>query len=109
MKIYFANHKYISVDFVNEEYRRGYRYLNFGITNFNISFDSLFNFLSNKENLIKITVVDNDNNVLADFNNIYHSVSTLNRNIGADGTIFFNVQLSSTEDGIENIDEKNIH
>ena len=38
MKIYFANNKYLTIDNFNEDYRRGFRHLNFSLNNSNLSF-----------------------------------------------------------------------
>ena len=101
MKIYFANNKYLTIDNFNEEYRRGFRYLNFSLNNSNLSFDSIFNFLSNKDTLSHIIITNDENESVATFNDVYHSVYSLNRSVTEDGLVYINIQLSSSEDGME--------
>ena len=101
MKIYFANNKYLTIDNFNEEYRRGFRHLNFNLNNASLYFDSIFNFLSNTETLSHIVITNNENESIVTFDNVYHSVYSLNRNVTEDGMIHINVQLSSSKDGME--------
>lgn len=105
MKIYFANNKYLTIDNFNEDYRRGFRHLNFSLNNSNLSFDSIFNFLSNTETLSHIIITNNENESIAAFNNVYHSVYSLNRSTTEDGMAYINVQLSSSKDGMESEEE----
>ena len=105
MKIYFANNKYLTIDNFNEEYRRGFRHLNFSLNNSNLSFDSIFNFLSNTEILSHIVITNNENESIATFNDVYHSVYSLNRSVAEGGMVYINVQLSSSKDGMENVEE----
>ena len=105
MKIYFTNNKYLTIDNFNEEYRRGFRHLNFSLNNSNLSFDSIFNFLSNAETLSHIIITNNENESVATFNDIYHSVYFLNRSVTEDGATYINVQLSSSKDGMESEEE----
>ena len=105
MKIYFANNKYLTIDNFNEEYRRGFRHLNFSLNNSNLSFDSIFNFLSNAETLSHIIITNNENESVATFNDVYHSVYSLNRSMTEDGMVYINVQLSSSKDGMESKEE----
>lgn len=101
MKIYFANNKYLTINSFNEEYRYGFRYLSFSLNNSNLSFDSVFNFLSNTETLSHIIITNNENESVATFNDVYHSVYSLNRSAAEDGMVYINVQLSSSKDGME--------
>lgn len=101
MKIYFANNKYLTINSFNEDYRYGFRYLIFDLNNSNLSFDSIFNFLSNAETLSHITITNNENELIATFNDVYHSIFSLNRSVTEDGMIHINVQLSSSKDGTE--------
>lgn len=101
MKIYFANNKYLTINSFNEEYRCGFRYLNFSLNNSNLSFDSIFSFLSNAETLSHIIITNNENELVATFNDVYHSVYSLNRSAAEDGIVYINVQLSSSKDGME--------
>lgn len=105
MKIYFANNKYLTIDSFNEDYRRGFRHLNFGLNNSNLSFDSIFNFLSNAETLSHIIITNSENESVATFNDVYHSVYSLNRNVTEDGMVYISVQLSSSKDGMESAEE----
>ena len=105
MKIYFANNKYLTIDNFNEDYRRGFRHLNFSLNNSNLSFDSIFNFLSNVETLSHIIITNNENESVATFSDVYHSVYSLNRSVTEDGMIYISVQLSSSKDGMESEDE----
>ena len=105
MKIYFANNKYLAIDSFNEDYRRGFRHLNFSLNNSNLSFDSIFNFLSNTEILAHIIITNNENESIATFNDVYRSVYSLNRSVTEDGMVYINVQLSSSKDGMESTEE----
>lgn len=105
MKIYFANNKYLITDTFNEEYRNGFRHLNFNVNNSSLSFESIFNFMSNKDNLSHIIIVNNNNEPIATFDNIYYSVYSINRSVEEDGVIHISVQLSSSENGMENFDD----
>lgn len=109
MKIYFANNKYLTIDSFNEDYRRGFRHLYFNLNNSNFSFDSIFNFLSNAETLSHIIITNNENELIATFNDVYHSVYSLNRSVTEDGMVSINVQLSSSKDGMENIEGTSIN
>lgn len=107
MKIYFANNKYLTIDSFNEDYRHGFRYLNFSLNNSNLSFDSIFNFLSNPETLSHIIITNNKNESIITFNDVYHSVYSLNRNVTEDGMVtYINVQLSSSKDGMESVEKE---
>lgn len=105
MKIYFANNKYLTIDSFNEDYRRGFRHLNFSLNNSNLSFDSIFNFLSNVETLSHIIITNDENELVATFNDVYHSVYSLNRSVVEDGMVYISVQLSSSKDGMESEEE----
>lgn len=105
MKIYFANNKYLTIDNFNEEYRCGFRYLNFSLNNVNLSFDSIFNFLSHTETLSHIIITNNNNESIATFNDVFHSVYYLNRSVTEDDMIYINVKLSSSKDGMESVEE----
>ena len=105
MKIYFANNKYLTIDNFNEEYRRGFRHLSFNLNNSTLSFDSIFNFLSNKDTLSHIIITNNENESVATFNDVYHSVYSLSRSTTEDGMVYINVQLSSSKDGMESEEE----
>lgn len=105
MKIYFTNNKYLTIDNFNEEYRHGFRHLNFSLNNSNLSFDSIFNFLSNKDTLSHIIITNNENESITTFNDVYHSVYSLNRSVTEDGMVYINVQLSSSTDGMESVKE----
>ena len=105
MKIYFANNKYLTIDNFNEDYRRGFRHLTFNLSNSNLSFDSIFNFLSNAETLSHIIITNNENESVATFNDVYHSVYSLNRSVTEDGVVYISIQLSSSKDGIESEEE----
>ena len=105
MKIYFANNKYLPIDSFNEEYRHGFKYLTFNLSNSNFSFDSIFNFLSNADILSHIIITNSENESIATFNDVYHSVYSLNRSATEDGMVYINVQLSSSTDGMESVKE----
>lgn len=106
MKIYFSNNKYLTINHVNEEYRSGYRYLNFGFNN-NLSFDSVITFLNTENILNKIIITDDKNIVLSTFENVYKAIHSINRSLGEDGNVWFNVQLTSG-DGMETANDKTI-
>lgn len=95
MKIYFSNNKYLSINQLNEEYRRGYKYLNFGFKNSNLTLDSLLDFLNTENILNKIIITDDKNNILLTLENTYNAVYSINRNINESNEIQFNVQLTS--------------
>ena len=106
MKIYFSNNKYLTINNLNEEYRRGYRYLNFGFNN-KLSFESVMTFLNTENILNKIIITDDENTVLETFENIYKNVYSINRSLGEDGNVWFNVQLTSG-DGMETVHDGTI-
>ena len=101
MKIYFANKKYLSIDNFEESYRSGFRYLTFIINDSKLSFESIFNFLSNKDILSQIIITNNQNEPIVTFDNIYRSINELHRNVSENGSSGINVRLSSSEDGKE--------
>ena len=47
----------------------------------------------------------NNNEPIATFDNIYYSVYSINRSVEEDGVIHISVQLSSSENGMENFDD----
>lgn len=106
MKIYFSNNKYLIINYINEEYRRGYRYLNFGFNN-NLSFDSVITFLNTENILNKIIITNDENIVLSTFENVYKAIHSINRSLGEDGNVQFNVQLTSG-DGMETVNDKTV-
>ena len=101
MKVYFANKKYLNIDNFEESYRAGFRYLTFIINDSNLSFESIFNFLSNEEVLSQIIITNNQNESIVMFNNIYHSINEIHCNISENGNSSINVRLSSSKDGKE--------
>lgn len=103
MKIYFANNKYLTIDHVNEDYRNGFRYLSFSLNNSQFTFDSIFNFMSNPDTLSRITITNDQNEPIMTLNNIYHSLYAMNRSVNGDGVVYINIQLSSSDDGMENV------
>ena len=105
MKIYFANKKYLNIDNFTEDYHKGFRYLTFMIYESKLSFDSIFKFLSDKDILSQIIILDNQNEPIATFDNIYHSINELHRNVNESGKASINVRLSSSEDGMESIED----
>ena len=100
MKIYFSNNKYLTINHVNEEYRRGYRYLNFGFQNPSLTFDAVLAFLNTENILNKIIITNDDNEILMTVEDVYKAVYSINRSLGEDGNVWFNVQLTSG-DGTE--------
>ena len=95
MKIYFANNQYLPIDNFSEEYRDGSRYLSFHLSQSKLSFDAIFNFINQKDILSRIVIVNDNNQVLATFNNIYTSMVLLQRNMVNDEDAYITVQLST--------------
>ena len=67
MKIYFSNNKYLNIDNLMEKYYKGFKYLSFNVINSTISFDTIYTFLNNKENLKEIIVTTDENIVINNF------------------------------------------
>lgn len=101
MKIYFANNQYLNIGDIHEEYRVGFKHLTFSLINAKINFDTIFNFLNNPQNLSKITVVNDKGDVIATWVDVYHSLYSLTHTTTSNGDKFINVQLSTTDDGME--------
>lgn len=101
MKIYFANNRYLNADNFSEDYRCGYKYLRFTLNQATLSLDTLVHFLTSEEVLSKITIVNDENQAIASFNDAYKSVAFCRRQFNDNGTAMIQVVLSSSEDGSE--------
>lgn len=100
MKIYFANHKYMVIDSFNESYRLGNHFLTFNVKNPTLSLDSIILFFTNQDNLTNITIVDDNNQIMQEFNNIYITLYDYSYNVSSDYTSSLIIQLTSTADSI---------
>lgn len=103
MKIYFANNQYLPIDYCHEEYRRGNRYLVFGIPDSKLSMETLLDFFSNKLFLKQIIIATDESKALSTFTDIYQSVYSIQRSLNTDQTALITVRLSSTDTGLETL------
>ena len=95
MKIYFSNNKYLTINSVHEEYRRGYKYLEFDFEKSELTLDALLNFLTTDNILNKIIITNQQNEVLVSLENVYKAVYSIVRMLNEEGVVSFRVQLTS--------------
>lgn len=99
MRAIFNNQNYLEISGFHELYRRGYQYLSLNVET-SISFQTLVNVFLQKDLLTKISIVDNDNTVIAQFNNIYNSLRSVTQDT-YNGMVSTTIEFSSSEDGAE--------
>ena len=105
MKIYFANNKYLLVNAFREKFYRGHRYLIWTLENSSLSVDNLLKLFNDTSILNKITITDNDNNVVHTYDNVYKSIYRIDKDISSDNIANILIYLSSSEDGLEDSSE----
>ena len=103
-KLYVANKKYFSINRIIEKYFLGNKYLEFHIPNTALSYEFLTQFFSDPSNFATLQLVDDKNQLLKTWDNIYHALHRMeyNYNIGGENTVI--VRLTSSVDGMENVD-----
>lgn len=105
MKIYFANNKYLLANAFREKFYRGHRYLIWTLDNSSLSMDNLLKLFNDTGVLNKITITDNNNNVVHTYDNVYKSIYRIDKDISSDNIANILIYLSSSEDGLEDSSE----
>lgn len=97
MKIYFNNNKYFPLEAFAEVFRLGNYYLSVNIVTA-APLNRLIEFFKEDGVLAKITIVDDENNVLLTLEDQVRSIHLANRSFGASSVT---LEFSSSETGTE--------
>ncbi len=103
MKIFFKNGKYLPITSCIEQYRQGYHSLQFNIAQTTISFQTLITFLSDSNVLQNLTVVNDQNQVIATYTDIFKYLYLCNMALNEDGSSSVSIQLTEQEVGLETV------
>ena len=103
MRIYFANRKFLTITDASEEYGSQCRYLNVHLEPKQLTMEALLAFLTPSA-LSSIIISTDAQQPLAQYENVFKSVHTIQRNIFIDGTADITIRLSSSDTGVEPLD-----